>query len=53
MQITPVNGQIWEEKWSTLFEAQDEVDRQHEGLIAVIEGKSQQSISATNLLAIR
>jgi adenine-specific DNA-methyltransferase len=36
-----------------LFEAQDEIDRRREQLIAEIEGKLQQQISAQNLFTIR
>ncbi len=41
------------QKRRTLFEAQDEVDRKREQLIAVIEGKLQQQIGSNHLFAIR
>ncbi len=40
------------QKRRTLFEAQDEVDRQRESLIAAIEGKLQQTVSSKDLLTI-
>lgn len=41
------------EKRRSLFEAQDEVDGQRDGLIASIEGKLTQNRSLTQVLAIR
>jgi len=40
-------------KRRTLFDAQDEIDRRGEQLIADIEGKLQQQISQENLYSIR
>jgi adenine-specific DNA-methyltransferase len=37
----------------TFVEAQDEVDRQRESLIAAIEAKLEQCVTASPLLAIR
>jgi adenine-specific DNA-methyltransferase len=41
------------EKRRSLFDAQDEVDRQRDRLIAEIEGKLQQHLKTANLFAIR
>lgn len=40
-------------KRRTLFDAQDEIDRRREQLIAEIEGKLQQRVSQTTLFPIR
>ncbi|PZR45774.1 MAG: DEAD/DEAH box helicase, partial [Stutzerimonas stutzeri] len=40
-------------KRRTLFDAQDQVDKQRDELIAKIEGKLQQSLSATALFTVR
>ncbi|MDH4162347.1 MAG: DEAD/DEAH box helicase [Nitrospirota bacterium] len=41
------------QKRKSLFEAQDEIDRQREKLIGEIEGKLNQTISAANLFSLR
>jgi len=40
-------------KRRALFDAQDDIDRRREQLIADIEGKLQQRVSQTNLFSIR
>ena len=40
-------------KRRTLFDAQDEIDRRREQIIAEIEGKLQQRVSQTRLFSIR
>lgn len=41
------------EKRRTLFDAQDQIDKQREELIATIEGKLEQRISSVPLFSIR
>ena len=41
------------QKRRTLFDAQDQVDRQREELIATIEGKLQQRVTPTSLFSLR
>ncbi len=40
-------------KWRTLFDAQDEIDRRREQLIAEIEGKLQQKLNLAELFRIQ
>ena len=41
------------QKRRALFEAQDEIDRKREALISAIEGKLRQTLSITELFAVR
>ena len=51
-QIKAIEAQR-NQKRRTLFDAQDQVDRQREELIATIEGKLQQRVTLTSLFSLR
>jgi len=44
---------MWLKKRRALFDAQDDIDRRREQLIAEIEGKLQQRVSQNKLFSIR